>query len=271
MKNLVYPNVVLESNVGVIVKDDNGGKMKISSPMGIECLEQNIDTQEERANIWFDSRGVKKNIICSRENYLNANNLMAYQKYGMDIMKRFISYSVMHFRNEEENAPLRKVHSTLGFGKYQDIEIFKHYEAIGVDSNYVGGFAIQPRGSKEVVRKLIVNEIVDYAPSLLILLFSLSAVVIGYLSEIIDMDTTIIHLLGNTTTGKSTMSKFAVSLFGNPGVKKNGLFFTYNATDNALFKKLCGLKGIPVAIDELSMANFKDRENFVYKLAGGKK
>lgn len=79
----------------------------------------------------------------------------------------------------------------------------------------------------------------------------------------------LINLFGNSTTGKSTICKFAVSLFGYPGIKENGLFFTYNATDNAIMKRMEGIYGCPLAIDELSMSDSK-KKNLVYKFHSGK-
>ena len=47
------------------------------------------------------------------------------------------------------------------------------------------------------------------------------------------------------------------------------MYGTYNGTNNALIKKLCGLKGIPYALDEISMSDNNNFTKFIYSLANG--
>ena len=103
----------------------------------------------------------------------------------------------------------------------------------------------------------------------LIVSISLSSVLLGYIGEELSLDTQIVHLYGNSTTGKSTALKLAISLFGYPDVKKNGLFSTYNATENALIKQLEGIKGVPFAFDEISMSKTNNFSEMIYKISNG--
>ena len=103
----------------------------------------------------------------------------------------------------------------------------------------------------------------------LICILALTSVVIGYLGEKIGLDNLLVHLTGNSTTGKSSAMKLAISLFGYPDVKRNGLFTSFNGTGNALIKGIAGLIGVPIAIDELSMGNKKELDTLVYRLANG--
>ena len=101
------------------------------------------------------------------------------------------------------------------------------------------------------------------------LALSLSSVLLGYVGEELSLDTQIVHLYGNSTTGKSTALKLAISLFGYPDVKKNGLFSTLDATENALIKQLEGIRGVPFAFDEISMSENKNFTEMIYKIANG--
>lgn len=101
------------------------------------------------------------------------------------------------------------------------------------------------------------------------LVSSLSAVILGYIGRDLSLDSLIIHLSGNSTTGKSTALKLAISLFGCPDSKKQGLYGTYNSTNNALLKKLANLNGVPYAIDEISMSSNTNFTDYIYALANG--
>lgn len=116
---------------------------------------------------------------------------------------------------------------------------------------------------------MIKEDILGYPQLELILSIGLSAVVLGYVGEELSLDTQIVHLYGNSTTGKSTALKLAISLFGYPDVKKSGLFSTYNATENALIKQLEGIKGVPFAFDEISMSKTKNFTDMIYKISNG--
>ena len=101
------------------------------------------------------------------------------------------------------------------------------------------------------------------------MLFSLVSVLVAYLSQFGEKSVVIFHMCSNSTSGKSTMCKFGVSLFGSPNPNGKGLFLTYNATMNALFKMLTGVNGLPFVMDELSMAKFDKNKDLVYILASG--
>ena len=116
---------------------------------------------------------------------------------------------------------------------------------------------------------MIKEDVIGHPPLELIVSISLSSVLLGYIGEELSLDTQIVHLYGNSTTGKSTALKLAISLFGYPDVKKNGLFSTYNATENALIKQLEGIKGVPFAFDEISMSKSNNFSDMIYKISNG--
>lgn len=263
----IYENIGLKDE-GVSKTTDSGEKI-IANPMWGRNLQNNIDTNEQKMNVVFIQRGKEKSIDIPREDYLNPTQLINYQKYGVDIRKDNVNDLAKYFRDEEEYVEEILEHNRLGFGTYEDKEIYKHHEAIGVESKYCGELDIKPRGSKEKSMKLIKEEIIGHAPALLAMLFGLAAILVPYIAQSNERDTIILHMVGNSTTGKSTLCKFVISLFANPSAKGNGLFLTYNATMNALFKKLTGINGLPVAIDEISMAKFNKDQDFVYILASG--
>jgi putative DNA primase/helicase len=277
MKNthLPYPHIYLSKTGMVIkkIKDENGKyfEVRVSDPIWIEEICKNLDDKSVTAQIGYFHLNEEEYLLAKREDYINIQNIVKFQAQGLDVMHTNVKDVVSHLRNEEIIAPKRYQHSKLGFDTYDSKMVFKHHKCIGLgfESTYNGNYAIKPKGSKEQWLKLFKQEVQGHAPLELICIISLSAAIVGYIGEFFGLDTIICHLTGNSTTGKSTAMKLAISMFGYPDVKENGLFTSYNSTANALIKALAGIKGIPVAFDEISMANTRDFNNLVYKLANG--
>lgn len=152
---------------------------------------------------------------------------------------------------------------------YNGKTIYKLHEAIGLNSTHVGTCEVKPKGSYDKYIDMINNHIVGNPELEFALSSGVSSILLGYIGEDLGLDSNIIHLVGNSTTGKSTALKLAISAFGYPDIKKNGLYGTYNGTNNALIKKLGGLKGIPYALDEISMSDNNNFTKFIYSLANG--
>lgn len=249
--------------------DNNGEKVKIADPMKIESIQQNIDDGTYKASIKYKSFSGMKEITIPREEYLNKNNLIKYQSKGLDITHRNVALLTEYFNEKEKEAQIKNIHTKLGFSNYEGKTIYKLYECIGIDSKYEGIYDVKPIGDKEEYINMINQEVIGNIALEFMVSISLSSVLLGYIGEDLGLDSIIVHLVGNSTTGKSTALKLAISLFGYPDVKRNGLFGTYNRTNNALLKKLNGLKGVPYALDEISMSYTQNFTNFVYGLANG--
>lgn len=278
INEIPYPYIYPKEDSGIIVKrikgqNNNYFEVRVSDPIWIEKIYENIDDKSIIAKIGFSYLHMdnRKYILAKREDFLNVQNVVKFQREGLDVMHTNVKDVVAHLRNEETIASRVYQHSKLGFDWYESKIIYKHYKTIGakICSSYCGNFAIKPKGSIGEWYKMFSAEVLGQPPLELICILSLSAVVNAYIGEDIGLDSIICHLTGNSTTGKSTAMKLGISMFGYPDVKKNGLFTTYNSTANALLKALAGIKGIPIAFDEISMSNKRDFENLVYRLANG--
>lgn len=265
--DLPYPDIYIK-NKKVYQKVD-GEEVRVSDGMGISTIKTDIDSSNIESMIYYYECGMKKECRMDRSDYLNPTNLMSKQKFGLDVMRDNAYTLAKHFRNEEELAKRENMHKKLGFGMYNGKLIYKHHKCVGIDSTYEGEKEIKPKGSRETYVNMIKEDVIGHPPLELIVSISLSSVLLGYIGEELSLDTQIVHLYGNSTTGKSTALKLAISLFGYPDVKKNGLFSTYNATENALIKQLEGIKGVPFAFDEISMSKINNFSQMIYKIANG--
>lgn len=264
---LPYPDIYNKNKK--VYQSVDGEEVRVSDGMGISMIKSDIDSSNIESIIYYYECGVKKECSMDRSDYLNPTNLMSKQKFGLDVMRDNAYTLAKHFRNEEELAPRENIHKKLGFGIYNKKLIYKHHKCVGIDSTYEGEKEIKPKGSRETYVNMIKEDIIGHPPLELIVSISLSSVLLGYIGEELSLDTQIVHLYGNSTTGKSTALKLAISLFGYPDVKKNGLFSTYNATENALIKQLEGIKGVPFAFDEISMSKINNFSQMIYKIANG--
>lgn len=244
-------------------------KQKISKYMNISEIQRNIDEKTYSAKLEYQSLDGYSEILVNREDYLNKTNLINLQTNGVDVTHRNVNLLADYLRECEDEAEVKNTHTKLGFMKYSGKPIYKLYKAIGLESTYVGQLDIEPKGSEEEYMNMLKTEVFGKKELEFILISSLSSILLAYIGEDLGLDSMIINLVGNSTTGKSTALKLAISCFGNPDVKKNGLFGTYNGTNNALLKKLVGLKGVPYALDEISMSNTNNFTKFVYSLANG--
>ncbi|WP_297639020.1 DUF927 domain-containing protein [uncultured Clostridium sp.] len=249
--------------------NSNGEKAKIAELIDITSVQQNIDNGSYKALIKYSSFVGIKEITIPREEYLNKNNLIKYQSKGLDITHENVNLLTQYLGEREKCCPVKNVHTSLGFSNYQGKVIYKLAECIGIKSKYEGSYDIQPVGDKNEYINMLNKEVFGNTALEFIVIVSLSAILIGYMGEELGLDSMILHILGNSTTGKSTALKLAISLFGYPDVKKNGLFGTYNGTNNALIKKLTGLRGVPFALDEISMSYTQNFTNFIYGLSNG--
>lgn len=254
---------------GINFNNNNGEKIKIAEPIEILAIQQNIDDGTYKALVKYKSFSGIKEITMPREDYLNKNNLIKYQSKGLDITHGNISLLTQYFNEKEREAQIKNIHTKLGFSNYEGKTIYKLYECIGIDSKYEGIYDVKPIGNKDEYIDMLNQEVIGNTALEFIVIVSLSSVLLGYIGEELGLDSMILHLVGNSTTGKSTALKLAISLFGYPDVKKNGLFGTYNGTNNALIKKLTGLKGVPFSLDEISMSYTQNFTNFIYGLSNG--
>ena len=239
--------------------------------MELLSIEENIDTSVHSAKIAYTSFGEVKYITVPRSAYLQRRKLLELQDFGVDVTEDNATFLTKYFKDEEERKMDTKQysHSTLGFSRYNGKLVFKHYNAIGIESTYSGPYDVKPIGSYEDYLKMIKEEVLGNPLMEFILVSGLSSVLLAYLSDEYSLDSLIIHLASDSTTGKSTALKLAASLWSVTDVRADSLFSSYNGTNHALINKICGLFGIPYCLDEISMSSMQNFTSFIYTLVNG--
>lgn len=245
----------------------NSEAIYVFQKVTLQAIKRDIDLDSFSFEISFDYLGHRKVITVPRAVCLTKRSLLKLQDEGLDITEKSAPYAVMYFQNEEHllsRKGFTQTHKTVGFGRLGLAEIFKGYETIGTDSRYVGSLDIKPCGNKYEWLNLTLKHIVGHPQREVILGIGLSSAIVGMLG----LDSLFVHLPGNSTTGKTTMAKYAVSIWGNPSTKPNSLARSWFGTENAILAALSGNHGMTTLLDEVSTSSAQDFSNFIYTISG---
>lgn len=277
-KIISYPKVIYKdvcfTNRSLYYYDiDANTYEKIGRYIGIREVEMDIDTHQAEAILEFypvyggELRTSKVNL----SNLLSMRSIESLNSIGADVTSLNKGYVLKHIRNALENVTQSCVHTTLGFSEYHNKLIFKHYNLIGSSksSKYEGIYSIKPKGTFESWDTMYQSEVKGNIPLEAAVLFGLTAPTVAFLGEDVHVQSQLIHIVGDSSVGKTTALQLAISLFGSPTISKKSLIFNYNSTQDGLIKKLSGNMGIPMGIDEASMSSTKDWTEFLYIITGG--
>jgi uncharacterized protein (DUF927 family) len=265
---LPFPNIKTKDG-HIVVANGDGKFSEVGREIRIKSIETDIDTDAVAYILTFQygERTVEKRVD---RGDLTKVKLLRLLEAGADIFDQNVSIVINHLRNEELLAPRVNVHHQIGWGKYGEKLIYKHHQAVGIESTFSGSLAIEPQGDFDTWKNMIDAEVLGHTPLELALALGFSAVTIGFVSDEVASGSLVSHLSGDSTTGKTTAVMLAGSVAGCVDSKKNGLFGTWNTTRNALMGHLRDNHGLPVIFDEASMSGLKDYSSILYMLAEGK-
>ncbi len=226
------------------------------------CLEDNSQSLE----LEIHSDGCINTIIMARSEVFNISDTLYNYGAVITTAKDFKSEMI----KQEKYAPVKYIHSSLGWDEYKGKRVFKSYTAVGCKSTYNGTFDIKPKGSFEEWRKIIIKYVLPQVALQLSVILGLAAVTIGFLQNELE-NTCLIHLYQRSSSGKTTAGLLALSTSSNPNpIAKNTLFCDWGDTQNYLISVLSENHGIPVVFDELSKAQSKSLTEFVYNITNSK-
>lgn len=255
-----------------VMKEDKDEPEKaeiISNYMDITNILQDIDTNKVLLELAYSYRG-KRYTKEIKRGMLTRSKILTLLDEGVDVNEKNALEVLQYLNIQEEVAPLKLVHTKIGFQNFKDKLIYKHWKAIGIESIYRGDLAIEPRGSYEEWKRLIDEEVIGHTPMELALVLGLSAPVASIVAEETGMEVIVVHIYGNSSQGKTTALQVAISPFGLPNSKKSGsLLKDWNGTQNAIIGHFKDKRGVPMALDEASTRD-GDFSKIVYLLASGK-
>ncbi|MDT0694991.1 cassette chromosome replicative helicase [Mammaliicoccus sciuri] len=235
------------------------------------------------------STGVEKLIITDGKNIerieasdiLTSFKLPGLIKYGFNINERYIKSLSYALQSMRQSLPLSKLYTGVGVLQSDDegmvISLDKPYFSKEIEQSQANEiicethYDLQPKGTFKGWWEMYLKQVKGNLLLELAVVFAASSLVTAFLKSKheVEFAGTIFSFMGNSSTGKSTAAALAVSIAGNPTKGSNTLFRSWNGTRNALEGYLSNNHGLPIVLDELSAATFKDTTGLLYSLAEG--
>ncbi|NGX77145.1 DUF927 domain-containing protein [Staphylococcus sciuri] len=211
---------------------------------------------------------------------LSSQKLPTIIKFGFNINEKYIrdlGFILQQMRAQTPLSPMYQGVGVINTETYPIISLDEPYvskkvlsslkEDILCDTQY----DLRPKGTFEGWWQMYLDEVKGNLLLELAVTFGVSSLVTAFLKSKheVEFAGTIFSFMGNSSTGKSTAAALAVSIAGNPTKGSNTLFRSWNGTRNALEGYLSNNYGLPIVLDELSAATFKDTTGLLYSLAEG--
>lgn len=219
---------------------------------GIKVREDTLGIELE---VLFYYRKKYKKVLIPRSLFID-NNLQQLTSIGADLPKRNIASIIRFLTIIESITPNEQlVHKSLGWSNETEELTYLHEKSISTNknkrvSNYEGEFDIKAKGTLDGWLDMMRKHVCGHTELEFMIGIGFSAVINSLLSKVKKLDTILIHLSGESSTGKTTSSKLAVSAFGRPDGE--GLIKTFNSTQNAILKNVVNNFGVPMVFDESS-------------------
>lgn len=232
---------------------------------------EEIETGKQFLKLKFLVGDENKEMLIERGDLVKSS-CKKFMNWGIDTDETKIDVLVNTIISQEEDIPVKKIHSGLGFGTVRGNKIFKLDTIVSQNSNpiesiYNGRLNISNNGSLEEWIKMANRFCVKHTPLAFIISTAIAAMLVGYFEDL--SESMIIHLYNQSSKGKSTAAKLAASLFFNPKFDSNSLLTSWNNTENFSLALLDNNNGVLMVLDETSVLKTTDITNFLYVLTSG--
>lgn len=262
-----------------------------SSSDGMEFVERGEDFKlkkvlkdEDTGKVYYSVKcmnlGEPSQFIISKDNAFDKKKLLEFANYGLDVNGSNVSIVPEVFLMKEHEyidagKKIYPVHSVAGIKQVKDEKgnksfIYAGYTNPKNGSEYIGHLNLKPIGSASDWFAFVKAEIKDSIELTFVICLAFAAILHSVLQDETDVDNFVVHIRGDSSSGKTTVLCLAASVFG-PGTEKDpeGIISTWNATKNALLRRLMNVNGILMGLDEVSMNREKDFTGLLYSICSG--
>lgn len=226
-----------------------------------------VETCKQYLNLYFDGAdGKRRTILFPREDLVE-NKIVSLTAYGVQVSKKTADYLIKVIENQEVKAEHLLCHSKLGMTVWNGKKIFKGATGIGITSRYTGKLRVAPKGSYMKYLDMLKAEVLGHTPLEFILSASISGLLVDYLKESISVENIMVHMIGESSTGKTTGALLSVSCGSAPDFLGNNFVFSFQDTLNSLMRLIPN--SYPTLIDEGSLLTDRDMTQTLYSLSSG--
>ncbi|HGO1736724.1 TPA: DUF927 domain-containing protein [Staphylococcus aureus] len=257
-------------------KYDEDKVIRLSSPIIIKNKFLDPSTGIEKLTI-TDGQNIER---IETSDILTSQKLPSLVMYGFSINEKYIKSLSHALQLMRQSLPLSSLHTGVGVLNTDNgivislDELYLSNEVKQSQANEIiceTHYDLQPKGTFKGWWEMYLKQVKGNLLLELAVVFAASSLVTAFLKtrHEVEFAGTIFSFMGNSSTGKSTAAALAVSIAGNPTKGSNTLFRSWNGTRNALEGYLSSNFGVPIVLDELSAATFKDITGLLYSLAEG--
>ncbi|PTJ80190.1 cassette chromosome replicative helicase [Staphylococcus kloosii] len=257
-------------------KNDEDKIIRLSSPIIIENKFLDPNTGVEKLTI-TDGKNIER---IETSDILTTQKLPRLVMFGFSINEKYIKSLGNALQLMRQSLPISTLYTGVGVLSTDEgtvISLDEPYLSKDIEQSQADEiicetkYDLQPKGTFEGWWQMYLAEVKGNLLLELAVVFAASSLVTAFLKtrHEVEFAGTIFSFMGNSSTGKSTAAALAVSIAGNPTKGSNTLFRSWNGTRNALEGYLSSNYGLPIVLDELSAATFKDTTGLLYSLAEG--
>lgn len=257
-------------------KNDEDKIIRLSSPIIIENKFLDPTTGVEKLTI-TDGKNIER---IETSDILTTQKLPRLVMFGFSINEKYIKSLGNALQLMRQSLPISTLYTGVGVLSTDEgtvISLDEPYLSKDIEQSQSDEiicetkYDLQPKGTFEGWWQMYLDEVKGNLLLELAVIFGVSSLVTAFLKTKHEVEYfgTIFSFMGNSSTGKSTAAALAVSIAGNPSKGDQTLFRGWNGTRNAIEGYLSNNFGVPIALDELSAATFKDTNGLLYSLAEG--
>ncbi|MDU0422834.1 cassette chromosome replicative helicase [Staphylococcus haemolyticus] len=257
-------------------KNDKDKIIRLSSPIIIENKFLDPTTGVEKLTI-TDGKNIER---IETSDILTTQKLPRLVMFGFSINEKYIKSLGNALQLMRQSLPISTLYTGVGVLSTDEgtvISLDEPYLSKDIEQSQADEiicetkYDLQPKGTFEGWWQMYLDEVKGNLLLELAVIFGVSSLVTAFLKTKHEVEYfgTIFSFMGNSSTGKSTAAALAVSIAGNPSKGDQTLFRGWNGTRNAIEGYLSNNFGVPIALDELSAATFKDTNGLLYSLAEG--
>lgn len=257
-------------------KNDEDKIIRLSSPIIIENKFLDPTTGVEKLTI-TDGKNIER---IETSDILTTQKLPRLVMFGFSINEKYIKSLGNALQLMRQSLPISTLYTGVGVLSTDEgtvISLDEPYLSKDIEQSQADEiicetkYDLQPKGTFEGWWQMYLDEVKGNLLLELAVIFGISSLLTAFLKSKneVEFAGTIFSFMGNSSTGKSTAAALAVSLAGNPTKGTNTLFRSWNGTRNALEGYLSNNYGVPIVLDELSAATFRNTTGLLYSIAEG--
>lgn len=272
-----FPYFTIENQwiAKVHTKKDKHYLLSVSTFLEVTQKIIDIDTKEISLRIALYNGNKQTERIFSSD-ILSTQGIKELLKYGVRYEEKMRDNLIKYLMISEQNAPVKKVYSRLGWHNHGDELRFKGaflHTKNGVLKNYAygGNLSLLPKGDFEAWTAMVNSELVkpNNIPLQFVLALGFSSSILSLMNDEFELGSVIFSISGYSSKGKTTSAILATSAFSCP-IMDEGTLISYYSTSNGLIKTLESCDSLTVAIDEAAANPSKgSTDHLLYAMAAG--